>query len=82
MTKTAPDPDRKKIYCEKYHCFMFALACINRQTKKHSWGGVLNPRRFKVNHSFTYPECAKCKQGKEILAEYQKSKRKEDKESG
>ena len=51
-------------------------ACISRQSKKHSWGGIMNPSLSTVNHSFTYPECAKCKQGKKVLAEYQKSKEK------
>ena len=69
-----PDPGQKQIFCEKYSCWMFAEACIRRQLKKHSWGSVSNPRESKVNHTFTYPECAKCKEGKRILAEYRKSK--------
>ena len=71
------DPGRKKFFCEKYSCWMFVNACLSRQTKKHSWGGVLNARQSKVIHTFTYPECAKCEKGKQILVMYLKFKEKE-----
>jgi len=73
-TQTNPDPGQKTFFCEKFSCWMYVKACISRQVKKHSWGNVSNPRRSKVKHTFTYPECAECKQGKENLAEYQKLK--------
>jgi len=68
------DPGWKKFYCEKYMCHMFVKACVARQAKKHTWGGIANQEndQSNVNHTFTYPGCAKCKQGKEILAEYRK----------
>lgn len=82
QTQMKSDPEREKIFCEKYSCWMFVGACLSRQVKKHSWGGISNPRESKVNHTFTYPECAKCEQGKQILAEYQKLIGKENETSG
>lgn len=54
---------------------MFVKACIARQIKKHTWGGISSQKNEKsmVYHTFTYPECTRCKQGKEILANYRES---------
>ena len=79
MTNPNPDPGQKRFFCEKYSCKISAKACICRQIKKNNWGGYAsNNNQNKINYLFTYPECAKCKQGKYILAEYQKLMRKED----
>lgn len=76
MKTAEPEPRWRMFFCEKYKCQMFVEACLSRQKKKHSWGNQLNSRKSRVNHTFTYPECAKCKQGKQILAEYQKTRKK------
>lgn len=73
---------RSQIYCEKFSCWMYVQACIARQEKKHSWGGSMNPREKNTNHTFTYPECARCKQGKEVLADYRKFQEKGGNKSG
>lgn len=70
-----PDPIHN-FFCKKYFCWISVKACISRQQKKHTWGSTSNYNQSKVNHTFTYPECAKCKQGKQILAAYRKFKQK------
>ena len=76
------DYGRSQIYCEKFSCMMFVKACVARQIKKHTWGSTINPRENKKNHTFTYPECTNCKQGKEILKDYQKFKEKGGQQKG
>ena len=69
------DPGWRQFFCDRFSCRMFVKSCIARQAKKHTWGGISNQEndQSNINHTFTYPECAKCKQGKQILADYRKS---------
>jgi len=75
--------ERQMFFCERFSCQMFVKACVQRQTKKHVWGGVtLKSQKQKTNHTLSHPECRGCKQGEKILAEYKKRKQKGDVKSG
>jgi len=77
------DFERQMFFCERFSCQMFVKACIQRQTKKHVWGGVtLKSQHQKTNHTLSHPECQGCKQGKEILEQYEKFKQKGNVKSG
>jgi hypothetical protein len=52
-------------HCERFHCSMLKIRCVERQNKKHSGFGC----SFGETPFVTFPECQGCEQGIRIRCE-------------